>query len=90
MHWIQGAVKRKGALTEKAKRAGMSVAAFARKHQHDTGPRGSASLRTGQEARFYERLHEMRLKSAAGRRAAEEGARTEKRHARLPRTAAGK
>lgn len=45
-HFIQGAIKRPGALTAKAKQAGMSVAAFARKHQHDPGV-------TGDECRFY-------------------------------------
>lgn len=90
MHWIKGAVKRKGALREKARRAAQSVVAFARKHEHDTGPRGSASLRTGQEARFYERLHELRPKSAAARRAVEKAGHMRKGHARLPRAAAGK
>lgn len=44
--FIAGAIKRPGALTQKAKAAGMSVDAFARAHQHDTGV-------TGDEARFY-------------------------------------
>ena len=39
------AVKRPGALTAKAKRAGMSVQAYAQKHKHDSGV-------TGEEARF--------------------------------------
>jgi hypothetical protein len=43
--WMQKAVKRPGALTAKAKRAGMSVQAFAQKHKHDSGV-------TGEEARF--------------------------------------
>lgn len=38
-------VKRPGALTRKAKRAGESVSKFARQHYHDSGL-------TGQEARF--------------------------------------
>lgn len=50
--WMQGAVKRRGALTRKAKAAGMTPLAFARKHAHDSGPRGSETLRTGEEARF--------------------------------------
>lgn len=50
--WMQGAVKRRGALTRKAQAAGMTPLAFARKHAHDTGPRGSEELRTGEEARF--------------------------------------
>lgn len=44
--FIASAIKRPGALTAAASAAGMSVQAFARKHQHDTG-------RTGDEARFY-------------------------------------
>ena len=43
--WMAKAVKRPGALTAKAKRAGMSVQAFAQKHKHDSGV-------TGEEARF--------------------------------------
>lgn len=44
--FIQGAISRPGALTAKAKAAGMSVYAFAQAHQHDKGV-------TGDEARFY-------------------------------------
>jgi hypothetical protein len=43
--WMTTAVKRPGALTAKAKRAGMSVQAYAQKHKHDSGVRG-------EEARF--------------------------------------
>ena len=43
--WMQKAVKRPGALTTKAERAGMSVQAYAQKHKHDSGVRG-------EEARF--------------------------------------
>jgi hypothetical protein len=43
--WMQTAVKRPGALTAKAERAGMSVQAYAQKHKHDSGV-------TGEEARF--------------------------------------
>ena len=43
--WMQKAVKRPGALTAKAKRAGMSVQTYALKHEHDSGL-------TGEEARF--------------------------------------
>jgi hypothetical protein len=43
--WMQKAVKRPGALSAKAKRAGMSVQAYAQKHKHDSGV-------TGEEARF--------------------------------------
>lgn len=44
--FIQTAIKRPGALTAKAKGAGMTVDAYARAHQHDTGL-------TGDQARFY-------------------------------------
>jgi hypothetical protein len=43
--WMQKAVKRPGALTAKAKRAGMSVQVYAERHKHDSGV-------TGEEARF--------------------------------------
>lgn len=42
---IKKAIKRPGALTAKAKAAGMSTQEFARAHQHDNDL-------TGQEARF--------------------------------------
>lgn len=42
---IKKAIKRPGALTRKAKAAGMSTMEFARKHKGDKG-------RTGQQARF--------------------------------------
>ncbi len=44
--FIKGAIKRPGALTAKAKAAGMSIDAFARAHQHD------GNL-TGSQSRFY-------------------------------------
>jgi len=44
--FIQGAIKRPGALTAKAKAAGMTIDAFARAHAKDTGV-------TGDESRFY-------------------------------------
>jgi hypothetical protein len=44
-HFIASAIKRPGALTRKAKRAGQSPMGFAAKHKHDSG-------RTGQQARF--------------------------------------
>jgi len=43
--WIAGAIKRPGALTRKAKAAGMGVQAFARKHRHAPG-------RLGRQARL--------------------------------------
>lgn len=45
-NFIQSAIKRPGALTAKAAAAGMTVDAYARKHQHDPG-------QTGEQARFY-------------------------------------
>lgn len=45
-HWISQAIKRPGALTRKAKAAGMTIDAFARAHAKDTGV-------TGDESRFY-------------------------------------
>lgn len=41
--WIQGAIKRPGALTKKAKAVGMSTMAFARKHRHAPGRLGKQS-----------------------------------------------
>ena len=43
---INKAIKRPGALTKKAKAAGMSIVAFATKHQHD-------GTLTGQQSRFF-------------------------------------
>ena len=43
--WIQGAIKRPGALTRKAKAAGMTVQSYARKMRHAAG-------RTGKQARL--------------------------------------
>lgn len=45
-HFIQKAIKRPGALTAKAKAAGMSVAAYAKAHAHEGG-------QAGEESRFY-------------------------------------
>ena len=53
--WIQGAIKRPGALKRKAKRAGMSTSAYATKHAHDKG-------RTGRQARLAKTLGKMRRK----------------------------
>lgn len=38
--WIKGAIEHKGALTAKAKAAGMSPMAYAEAHQHDKGTTG--------------------------------------------------
>lgn len=54
--WIQGAVKKPGAFTAQAKRAGESVGKFAREKAHASG-------KTGQRARFA-----LAMKSIARRR----------------------
>ena len=51
--WIQGAIKRPGALTRKAKAAGMSTMAFARKHRKSPG-------RLGKQARLALTLKKFR------------------------------
>jgi hypothetical protein len=43
--WQSGAIKRPGALTEKAQKAGQSPMTFAREHYHSSGL-------TGQQARY--------------------------------------
>lgn len=53
--FIQKAIKRPGALTAKAKKAGMGVQEFARKHSGDKGL-------TGQQARFDLVLNKVRPK----------------------------
>lgn len=50
--WIQKAIKRPGALTRKAKAAGMSVYEFALKHRNDPGT-------TGRQARLYFTLRKL-------------------------------
>ena len=50
--WIQKAIKHPGALTKKAKAAGMSTSAFAKKHAHDSGT-------TGKQARLAQTLAKM-------------------------------
>lgn len=49
---IKKAIKRPGALTAKAKAAGMSLSEFAAKHKGDSGL-------TGQQARFYMTLRKI-------------------------------
>ena len=51
--WISQAIKRPGALTRKAKAAGMGTMAFARKKRHAVG-------RTGKQARLALTLSKMR------------------------------
>jgi hypothetical protein len=55
-NWIQGAVKRPGAFTAKAKRAGMSVQAYAR---HVLKKGSKASTLTKQQARLAQTFKRM-------------------------------
>lgn len=59
-HWIQKAVRHPGALSRKAKRAGMSPMAFARKHKGSGGT-------TGRQARLALTLSKMRGKRKSRR-----------------------
>jgi len=52
-HWIAKAIKRPGAFSAKAKRAGMSTSAYARKEDKAPG-------RLGREARLAETLAKIR------------------------------
>ena len=55
--WIKGAIKRPGALTEKAKRAGMTVAAYSK----EKGKKGSnASTRTRKQIALRNTLNKVR------------------------------
>ena len=54
--WIQGAVKRPGAFTAKAKRAGMSVQAYAR---HVLKKGSTAAKLTKQQARLAQTFKKM-------------------------------
>jgi len=54
-NFIAGAIKRPGALTRKAKAAGMSTQAYAK-------AKAGAKGRTGQQARFAEFLNKVRPK----------------------------
>jgi len=77
--WIRQAIKRPGAFTAKAKRAGMSVAAFARR-VIAAGPK-RYGLRTYRQAILARTLARIRRKMspAARRRAALKAARTRRR-----------
>jgi hypothetical protein len=65
--WIQRAIKRPGALTEKARRAGMSPMEYARRHASDPG-------RTGKQARLA-----LTLARLSRRRARRRGSRSRSR-----------
>lgn len=58
-NFIAGAIKRPGALTRKARAAGMGVQSFAHAHEHDSGL-------TGQQARFALLLNKVRPGHANG------------------------
>ena len=61
-NWIKGAVsKHPGALKRKAKAAGMSTTAYAKKHASDPG-------RTGKQARLAKTLGKMRGKKRTRKR----------------------
>lgn len=57
--WIQDAIKRPGALTKKAKAAGMSTSAYANKV---TAKGSTASARTKKQANLAKTLGKMRKK----------------------------
>jgi hypothetical protein len=57
--WIQGAIKRPGAFTAKAKRAGMSVRSYANKV---TRKGSHASTRTKRQANLAKTLGKLRRK----------------------------
>lgn len=66
-NWMQGAVKHKGAATAKAKAEGLSVHAWAIKHQNDPGT-------TGKQARLaltFEKQARKRRKSRGDNESAE-------------------
>jgi len=74
-NWIKSAVKRPGALKRKAKRAGLSTAAYARKHAHDPG-------RTGKQARLALTFRKMAHKRKPFWKRKRVGKRTAKRRTR--------
>lgn len=53
--WIQKAVKHPGAMTEAAKREGVSNSEYIAEHKHDSG-------KAGQRARFADTMRGMREK----------------------------
>jgi hypothetical protein len=55
-NWIKGAIKHPGAFKAKAEKAGMSTAAFAKKHAHDSG-------KLGKQARLAQTLGKMHKES---------------------------
>ena len=57
--WIQGAIKRPGAFTAKAKKAGMTVSAYAAKV---TKKGSKASTRTKRQANLAKTLKKMKKK----------------------------
>jgi hypothetical protein len=63
--WIQGAIKRPGAFRAKAKRAGMSTSAYARKV---TRKGSKASTQTKRQANLAKTLGKMRKRRGGHRR----------------------
>jgi len=70
-NWIAGAVKKPGAETAAAKRAGMSTQAYAEKHKHDSGKAGkrarlaiTLSKMHKEEAELDEQINEVLSKDA--------------------------
>jgi hypothetical protein len=61
--WIQGAIKRPGSFSKKAKRAGMSTQAYARKERNAPG-------RLGKQARLAMTLKKMHRGKKRGKRTA--------------------
>jgi len=57
--WIQGAIKREGAFSKKAKKAGMSVSAYA---NHVLKSGSKASARTRRQANLYKTLRKLSKK----------------------------
>lgn len=55
-NWIAGAVEHPGALTKKAKKAGMSPMAFANKHAGDSGTTGKQARLAKTLASFHSHL----------------------------------
>ena len=62
--WIQGAVKRPGVFSAKAKKAGMSTAAYAKKVLREGS---KASARTKKQANLAQTFSKLRLRSTKNR-----------------------
>lgn len=58
--WIKSAIKHPGAMTEAAKREGVSNSEYEKEHEHDSG-------KAGKRARLAETLKHMHKKPATGK-----------------------